>query len=83
MADYQHYPDTPYGYGIEIRDGWTTDDYIAQARGFRSTREFTEYRDADEERRTELRRNKGARDNRTESNEDLCRYAAFLRLSNE
>ena len=83
MADYQHAPDTPYGYGIEIRDNWSVDDYIAQARGFRSTREFIEYRDADDERRADMRRNRDSRDNRDENNEDLRRYADFLKVCNE
>jgi hypothetical protein len=80
MADYQHYPDTPYGYGIEIRNGWTEDDYIAQARRFRSTRDFIEYRDADEEHRADMRSNRDARDNREDDNEDLRRYAEFLKV---
>ncbi len=78
MADYQHHPD--YGYGIEIRDGWQVDDYIAQARGFSSTAEFRDYRDADEERQSDIRRNRDARDKRDEDNEDLYRFVKLAGL---
>jgi len=78
MAEYQHHPD--YGYGLELRDGYTTEDYIAQARGFRSTAEFREYRDADEERRADMRRNRDARDKREDNNEDLHRFVRLAGL---
>ena len=81
MRKHEFHPDP--GYGVELRDGLTEDDYAANARGFRSTAEFRDYYDADESHRAEMRSNRNARDNRPESNEDLCRYAAFLRLSNE
>jgi hypothetical protein len=78
MADYQHHPD--YSYGIELRDGWTEDDYIAQARRFRSTAEFREYRDADGERQADMRRNRDSRDKREGNNEDLRRFVTLAGL---
>jgi hypothetical protein len=78
MADYQHHPD--YSYGIEVRDGWTAEDYIAQARGFRSTAEFLEYRDASPERQKEIRRNRDRHNNNIDDG-DILRYAAYLRIS--
>lgn len=78
--NYRHHPDYGYGYGIEIRDGWQEDDYIAQARRFRSTREFIEYRDAEPERQADMRRNRDARDKRDESNEDLHRFVRLAGL---
>ena len=78
MTEYQHHPD--YGYGIELRDGITADDYIAQARGFRSTAEFREYRDADPERQADMRRNRDSRDKRDEDNEDLYRFVKLAGL---
>jgi hypothetical protein len=79
MADYQHHPDSFYG--IEIRDGWATEDYIAQARHFRSTAEFIQYRDASASRQAEIRAN---RDNHrvadaTDEGEPM-RFAALLNL---
>jgi hypothetical protein len=83
MAEYQHHPEPTYG--IEIRDGWTEDDYIAQARGFSSTAEFRQYRDAPQERREEMREARESRDNNgaDDSDEDLGRYAELLKVSNE
>ena len=78
MADYQHHPEPTYG--IELRySGWTSDDYIAQARGFRSTDEFLEYRDATPERKAEIRSNRGNNTSATDDG-DLMRYAAYLNL---
>jgi hypothetical protein len=57
VNDYQHQPDDTYG--IELRDSnWSVDDYIAQARGFRSTSDFIEYRDASPSRQAEIRANR-------------------------
>jgi hypothetical protein len=78
MAEYQHHPD--YGYGVEIRDGWTEDDYIAQARRFRSTREFIEYRDAEPERQADMRRDRDSREKREDNSEDLYRFVRLAGL---
>jgi hypothetical protein len=77
--NYQVHPET---YGIELRDGMSVDDYIAQARGFSSTAEFREYRDAPPERRAEMRRQ---RDNNSTdcSDEDRRRTLEFLRIASE
>lgn len=47
-----HHPEPSYG--IELRDGLTEDDYIAQARGFGTTAEWLEFRDASPTRRNEI-----------------------------
>jgi hypothetical protein len=79
MRKHEFHPDS--GYGIEIRDGFTTDDYIANARGFSSTAEFRAYRDADEETRSDIRRNRNSRDKRPDDNtEDLHRFVQLARL---
>lgn len=78
MADYRHHPDVSYG--IEIRDGWSESDYIAQARGFSSTAEFLEYRDASAERQEEMRRNRDKHVSANADDGDLMRYAAYLNL---
>ncbi len=57
---YTFHPDPVYG--VEFRDGLTEDDYIAQARGFRSTRDWLEYRDAAPARQAEIRRERERRD---------------------
>ena len=75
--NYQVHPDY---YGIEFRGGLSVDDYIAQARGFGSTAEFREYRDASPERRAEMRRQ---RDNDDCGDEDRRRTLDFLRIVNE
>jgi hypothetical protein len=78
MAEYQHYPDPSYG--IELRDnGWTTDDYIAQARGFRSTAEFREYRDADSDRKAEIIRDRKSGKPVNSDDGDLFRYVELLK----
>lgn len=76
---YQHHPDRTYG--LELRDGWTAEDYIAQARGFSSTAEFLEYRSATPERQAEIR-DRSNRGNKTSATDDgdLMRYTAFLSL---
>jgi hypothetical protein len=81
MRKHDFYPDP--GYHLELRNGETTDEYLAGARGFSSVEEFREYYASGESRRAEIRHDRNHRDNRPESNEDLCRYAAFLRLTNE
>ena len=77
MTDYQVHPDSHYG--IELRDGQDLDSYIAKARGFRSTAEFIEYRDASPKRQAKMRRE---RDNSsTDSDGDRRRTLDFLRLN--
>jgi hypothetical protein len=77
--NYQVQPD-PY-YGIELRQGESADDYIAKARGFSSTAEFREYRDASPARREEMR---NARDRRNaDTNDDgRKRYVELLKARN-
>lgn len=81
MRKHDFYPDP--GYQLELRNGETTDEYLASARGFSSVEEFREYYASGDSRRAEIRSNRNARDSQPEDNEDLCRYAAFLRLTNE
>lgn len=78
MSDYETRP-IPFD-GIELRDGESIDDYIAKARGFGSTAEFREFRDASPERRTEMRRE---RDNNADcdGDDDRRRTFEFLRLN--
>ena len=80
MSNYQHQPDATYG--IELRDNWSVEDYVAQSRGFRSTAEFLEYRDASPARQAEMRAN---RDKTTATNDvadegEPMRFAALLNL---
>jgi hypothetical protein len=67
--NYVTHPDCYYG--VELRDGMDVNDYIAQARGFSSTAQFIEYRDAPPERRAEMRRQ---RDNNDNGDDDRRRY---------
>lgn len=85
MKDYTYHP-YPGDYGLELRDGWAVDDYIAQARGFRSTAEFREFRDSTSERQAEIIRAEKSRKSRDEltddlpSDEDMRLYADYLRI---
>jgi hypothetical protein len=76
---YQHQPDSTYG--IELRGNESVDDYIANARRFRSTAEFIEYRDASASRKAEIRAN---RDNHSVADDahkdDLLRRLAVLKV---
>jgi hypothetical protein len=78
MANYRHHPERSYG--IEIRDGWSEDDYIANARGFTTTADFLEYRDATPERQAEIRDRSNRGTTSATDDGDLMRYAAFLNL---
>jgi hypothetical protein len=77
MANYQHHPERSYG--IEIRDGWSEDDYIANARGFTTTADFIEYRSATPERQAEIR-DRSNRGKTSATDGDLMRYTTFLSL---
>jgi hypothetical protein len=76
MTNYQVHPDVHYG--VELRDGGSIDDYVAQARGFKSTAQFIEYRDASSEHREEMGRQ---RDKNSTDGDDDRRRAARLRRS--
>jgi hypothetical protein len=83
MKDYQTHPD-PSCYGIELRGGETVDDYIAKARGFNSTAEFREFRDASPERRKAIMRRD--RDNSVDSDDedsDRRRQLELLRITKD
>jgi protein involved in polysaccharide export with SLBB domain len=79
MVNYVVHPDCYYG--IELRAGESVDDYIATARGFNTTAEFREYRDATPTRKAEIReqRDKSA----DSSDEDRKRQLELLRLTND
>jgi hypothetical protein len=77
MTNYQVHPDSLYG--VELRDGLSVDDYIAKARGFHSTAQLIEYRDASPKRRKEMRRERD--NNADDGDEDRRRTLDFLRLN--
>jgi len=68
-------------YGIELRQGESADDYIAKARGFGSTAEFREYRDASPARREQMRNARDRRNAKT-NDDDRKRYVELLKAMN-
>ena len=79
MTNYQVHPDVHYG--VELRDGGSIDDYVAQARGFKSTAQFIEYRDASSEHREEMGRQRDK--NSTDGDDDRRRVLEFMMICNE
>ena len=79
MTNYQVHPDVYYG--VELRDGGSIDDYVAQVRGFKSTAQFIEYRDASSEHREEMGRQRDK--NSTDGDDDRRRVLEFMRICNE
>ena len=77
MSDYETRP-IPFD-SIELRDGECIDDYIAKARGFSSTAEFREFRDASPERRKAMMRSERDNDDDADSDDDRRRALEFLK----
>jgi hypothetical protein len=79
--DYQIHPDSHYG--IELRAGESTDDYISRARGFSSTAEFREYRSASQEQRKAMRRSRDNHSADSDEDSDRRRTLELLRICSE
>jgi hypothetical protein len=76
MTDYTVHPDSFSS--IELRADEDIDSYISKARGFSSVAEFREFRDANPQRRKEMRKDRDRDNTRVDS--DDCDRRRTLEL---